>query len=88
MHEGIGHMVPPPLRQTPLWADTPSEQTPPWVDIPPWQATPLLVNVRAVRILLECILALFEETERPQLCPFVFVLVFILLVFAAHCWLN
>ena len=50
-----------PSRYTPPWAGTPPKQVPPWqvppAGTPPWAGTPPpMVNGRAVRILLECIL--------------------------------
>ena len=53
MHDGIGHMGRPPSH-----ADTPLGRHPAPSRHPPGQTPPPMVNEWAVRILLECILAL------------------------------
>ena len=65
-----GHKVPPVTRYSPLWPGTPprTRYTPPWPGTLPWPGTPPpeqskmedTVNVRTVRILLECILVIFR----------------------------
>ena len=75
MHDGIGHMVPPsrhPPADTPPGADTPPRRRqPPKEQTPPGADTPALnmVNERAVRILLECILVIrrFIHSVYPYL---------------------
>ena len=75
MHDGIGHMTPPgqapplgryplsldrcpPGQVHPLWAGTPPGRHPPG-RYTPGRYPPTMVNERAIRILLECILVIF-----------------------------